>query len=830
MAAILFVGCIKEEPYECPLVQTGEVTDIGTSGAIFHGKILGLGNRPILDYGFVWNKTGKPTIEDSYIKSFGAASQTAIFEASISSALGKGYTYHVRSFIRDEKSITYGREIEFISLGSEAPRITGFFPETASWGDTITITGEHFNCMKQENVVLFKSCPGTVISSSETEIKVLVPTALALTESNIAIYFLGYFEVSSKAFTLAAPRILSYSPENGTYKTIVEIKGKGFHPSSTIVRFDTTKAEITKATFNSITAVVPFRLPHGEIDLSVNTIVKKQVADKKFKSRSPLITGFSPSTGTFGDEITITGEDFSTVVAENVVKFGNVNATIEQATANILKVIVPNDLTLKNSKLNISVLEQSTSSTDNFILKSPEIISFSPENGNFGDLITITGSGFNPVLSKNIVKFGDANAILVDVSTNQLQVRVPNNYYSKTGKNKINVSIGESNISSTIDFELNLHSINSFTPDYGSRGDTITIIGQNFNPDIKYNKIYIGDALSTIISGTTNCLKICPATGVTHGKHPISVEVAGRKVSSASDYMVYEPWRRVADYPGGPRYVDCMFSNNGKGYAVGGDIHSGYETNQTDVWEYEPVINKWNRKNNFPVPMSTDHVFTTKYGTYVYFKKNIYKYDDINDSWNIVSVMPITRRENVNTSFYEGGKLFFIEYGYKLIWEYDIETNSWTNRGMPIEMSGMRGISIKNHGYLAFGSPYYIEQKKFLWKYNYINNRLEQAADLSIMYAPCSTCCIYMTTVIDMNEKVYFATGKLLGLGPVRDFYEFDPSTNILHKLLDLPEIIYGGNGFSINNKIYLGTGSTSGSFDTMSADFWEYDPLKEKP
>ena len=58
-------------------------------------------------------------------------------------------------------------------------------------------------------------------------------------------------------------------------------------------------------------------------------------------SQIPTITSFSPASAEVGDTVTITGTNFSTIPANNIVYFGAVKATITTATSTSLSVIVP---------------------------------------------------------------------------------------------------------------------------------------------------------------------------------------------------------------------------------------------------------------------------------------------------------------------------------------------------------------------------------------------------------------------------------------------------------------------------------------------------------
>jgi len=58
-------------------------------------------------------------------------------------------------------------------------------------------------------------------------------------------------------------------------------------------------------------------------------------------SAQPSISSFSPRSGPIGTTVTITGANFSSVAANNIVYFGSGKATVSSATANSLSVVVP---------------------------------------------------------------------------------------------------------------------------------------------------------------------------------------------------------------------------------------------------------------------------------------------------------------------------------------------------------------------------------------------------------------------------------------------------------------------------------------------------------
>lgn len=61
----------------------------------------------------------------------------------------------------------------------------------------------------------------------------------------------------------------------------------------------------------------------------------------KTQAQIPTLTGFNPISGSVGTSVTITGTNFSTTPANNIVFFGATQATVTAATTPQLTVTVP---------------------------------------------------------------------------------------------------------------------------------------------------------------------------------------------------------------------------------------------------------------------------------------------------------------------------------------------------------------------------------------------------------------------------------------------------------------------------------------------------------
>lgn len=81
---------------------------------------------------------------------------------------------------------------------------------------------------------------------------------------------------------------------------------------------------------------------------------------------SPSITSVMPDSNAVGSEVTITGANFSTVSAKDIVQFNGIAATVTQASATQLKVTVPTGAS--NGKITVSIGGQMATSAGNFFV------------------------------------------------------------------------------------------------------------------------------------------------------------------------------------------------------------------------------------------------------------------------------------------------------------------------------------------------------------------------------------------------------------------------------------------------------------------------------
>lgn len=141
----------------------------------------------------------------------------------------------------------------------------------------------------------------------------------------------------------------------------------------------------------------------------------------------PVITSFTPTSGQVGTTVTITGTNFSTTLANNIVKFGTLQAVVTAATSTQLTVILPAGAT--DNPISVTVNGLTGSSTTSFVVTAPSpppvITSLSQTFGYIGMTLIINGTNFSTTPANNIVWFGAVKGNVTAATATQLQVTVP---------------------------------------------------------------------------------------------------------------------------------------------------------------------------------------------------------------------------------------------------------------------------------------------------------------------------------------------------------------------------------------------------------------------
>lgn len=139
----------------------------------------------------------------------------------------------------------------------------------------------------------------------------------------------------------------------------------------------------------------------------------------------PYISSFSPMSGVAGDVVIISGIDFSSILSNNTVSFNGVNASVTEATANSLTVLVPEGA--NTGKISIESCCNLVSTTDDFTISSLGINDLNNEdffvypNPTTG-IIRITSSENTTFDTIELVDIYGKKVGIVTENTNQLDI------------------------------------------------------------------------------------------------------------------------------------------------------------------------------------------------------------------------------------------------------------------------------------------------------------------------------------------------------------------------------------------------------------------------
>jgi N-acetylneuraminic acid mutarotase len=429
----------------------------------------------------------------------------------------------------------------FISCKEDEPKpvptIVSFTPASALEGANVVIAGTNFSANKSENTVKINGTEASVSDATATQLTITVPAGT--TTGKITVEVDGQMATSEDDFTfIPTVTITGFAPASGGPGVTVLITGTNFSASLTgnIVNFNGITATVTEATSTSITTVVPEGATTGKITVTLSS--QTISTDKNFVfvplPTAPTITGFSPEAAAEGTVVIITGTNFSTTGAANVVKFNGIDAAVTNATATQITTTVPAGAT--TGKVTVKVGQETGGSTVDFVVLVPKITGFAPATGAEGTVVVITGANFMTAVFDPLVKFNGIEATITNATATQITTKVPAG--ATTGK--VTVKVGQATGESSFDFVVVVPTITGFSPATAVEGTAVVITGTNFNTTGSANLVKFNGIEAVVTNATTTEITTAVPVGATTGKVTVKVGQA-TAVESTADFVVVVP-------------------------------------------------------------------------------------------------------------------------------------------------------------------------------------------------------------------------------------------------------------------------------------------------
>jgi hypothetical protein len=303
------------------------------------------------------------------------------------------------------------------------PTVTAQSLDSGEIGETVRLTGTNFF---SDTKIFFNGVEAaSVIVHSTTSVSAVVPRSAS---SGLITLSTQYgVAAAPRTFTviLNSPRITAFSPNQGGAGALVRITG---------VRFDSTVAitfgGIAARTFISgttdIVAVVPSGVTLGDVVLSVSSQFGATQAAQRFRILpAPILTNIDPIAEGYGERITVSGRNFTTVTTLTVGGVAVVNLSI---LSDSVMIFTADRLPVGSGTVTAFSPGGQGSYSVPFEVLSPSVanaprnLSFSPTFGPTGTRIRITGRNLGNILAARI---GSASVAAVEqISTTEVIVVV----------------------------------------------------------------------------------------------------------------------------------------------------------------------------------------------------------------------------------------------------------------------------------------------------------------------------------------------------------------------------------------------------------------------
>jgi len=411
------------------------------------------------------------------------------------------------------------------------PYISSFSPSSGAIGSTITVTGSGFTGANAAWVGSGHDATFNVVNDGS--ITITVPADAS--SGQISVANPQHQSWSGSGFTLTSypqPYIASWSPTSGPVGTVINVTGNGFTGATEAWVGNGHDAAFNVINDGSMTITVPADATTGQI--SVKNPEHQSWAGSAFTVSTtypqPYIASWSPTSGSVGTVINVTGNGF-TGATEAWVGNGH-DAAFNVISDTSMTITVPADAT--TGQISVKNPQHQSWAGSAFTVSTgsqPTITSFSPTSGVAGSTITVTGTGFNGTTAAWVGNGYDA-AFTVNSDTS-ITITVPDD--ATTGPIKI-VTPSSSALSSASFTVIRVYpqpSITSFSPASGAVNTTITVTGTGFTGA---NAATVGGHSAAFSVVNDGSLTIVVPAGATSGK--IGVSNPSFSALSSNDFTV----------------------------------------------------------------------------------------------------------------------------------------------------------------------------------------------------------------------------------------------------------------------------------------------------
>ncbi|SKC83213.1 IPT/TIG domain-containing protein [Ohtaekwangia koreensis] len=371
-------------------------------------------------------------------------------------------------------------------------------------GDTIALKGKGLNTSADVTIYFTgdNASGNPLPESTSRDLKVVVPPGA--TDGTLKIEY-DDIEIVSDILFEVYPSVTDIFPRSGLTGATIKITGYNFSSilSENKVKFNGIDVAVTKATERELQVKLPAGITSGPVTVDVNGRLATGPSFTLSAAGTPVVFELQPNRGPVLSTVVIKGENFSTVAAQNEVRFSNNKlATVTSATATELIVRVPEGA--ESGPISVTKDSKTGTSLDFTIYSKlvPVITALNPGTIKRGATLTITGANFSAVKEDIGVTFtgnGASSRTPLTASENQLTVVVP----SDISPGEWSISVDQSGETSNKDRKIIVEgqpAITLVTPTQGIPGATVALTGTDFDLTESNNIVKFGNTVATLVN------------------------------------------------------------------------------------------------------------------------------------------------------------------------------------------------------------------------------------------------------------------------------------------------------------------------------------------
>lgn len=314
------------------------------------------------------------------------------------------------------------------------------------------------------------------------------------------------------------PEITSISPSSGSWSDTIVIHGKHFSNSTyqMYVMFGNKTSQNISSTSTEIRTIVPPDLDTATCKIGIKYANVLYPSERAFTLvPNVTVTSIEPASGSWNTVVKIRGKNLK--YAQNIL-FNEISTPLKNSSDSLLHVVVPNGLTSINSYVYIKINSYKFSAPKKFTLIQGKIKSLSQESGTMGSQLVVNTSGIRTATAK--VYLNGIEALVGSKTDSTMSVTLP--VLQKSGKFHLTINDGPFEIESENLFDYKVPEFIGMYPEKSTVGDTVNLIGNNFNLLSTYS-IKIGNQTCSIVSKDDKNIRIIIPTSLSFYEYDITI-------------------------------------------------------------------------------------------------------------------------------------------------------------------------------------------------------------------------------------------------------------------------------------------------------------------